>query len=119
MASLAQLPELVGFFSYSREDDEAFRGSLSALRDAIQRELSAQLGRRGRLARLRASHRALLRQDRRDSARALALAGRTPPVGGRGQKAGRGRGARSAGSRSEATGRGARKAAQGGPGEEA
>jgi formylglycine-generating enzyme required for sulfatase activity len=46
MASLAQLPELVGFFSYSREDDEAFRGSLSALRDAIQRELSAQLGRR-------------------------------------------------------------------------
>jgi hypothetical protein len=45
MASLAQLPELVGFFSYSREDDEAFRGSLSALRDAIQRVLSAQLGR--------------------------------------------------------------------------
>ena len=45
MSSLAQLPELVGFFSYSREDDEAFRGSLSALRDAIQRELSAQLGR--------------------------------------------------------------------------
>ena len=27
MASLAQLPELVGFFSYSREDDEDFRGS--------------------------------------------------------------------------------------------
>jgi|SRR5208337_458368 len=45
MASLAQLPELVGFFSYSREDDEAFKGSLSVLRDAIQRELSAQLGR--------------------------------------------------------------------------
>jgi formylglycine-generating enzyme required for sulfatase activity len=45
MASLAQLPELVGFFSYSREDDEAFRGSLSALRDAILRELSAGLGR--------------------------------------------------------------------------
>jgi hypothetical protein len=45
MASLTQLPELVGFFSYSREDDEAFRGSLSALRDAIQRDLSAQLGR--------------------------------------------------------------------------
>ena len=45
MASLADLPEIVGFFSYSREDDEAFEGTLSALRDAIQRELSAQLGR--------------------------------------------------------------------------
>ena len=52
MASLAQLPELVGFFSYSREDDEAFRGALSALRDAIQRELSAQLGRTRRNFRL-------------------------------------------------------------------
>ena len=52
MASLAQLPELVGFFSYSREDDEAFRGSLSALRDAIQRDLSAQLGRSRRNFRL-------------------------------------------------------------------
>ena len=45
MSSLADLPEIVGFFSYSREDDEAFEGTLSALRDAIQRELSAQLGR--------------------------------------------------------------------------
>jgi flagellar biosynthesis GTPase FlhF len=45
MASLADLPELVGFFSYSREDDQGSRGSLSALRDAIQNELSAQLGR--------------------------------------------------------------------------
>ena len=45
MASFAQLPELVGFFSYSREDDEAFRRSLSSLRDAIQRHLGAQLGR--------------------------------------------------------------------------
>jgi hypothetical protein len=45
MSSLADLPELVGFFSYSREDDEAFAGALSVLRDAIQRELSAQLGR--------------------------------------------------------------------------
>ena len=45
MPSLADLPEVVGFFSYSREDDEAFEGMLSALRDAIQRELSAQLGR--------------------------------------------------------------------------
>src|SRR5208283_48026 len=52
MASLAQLPELVGFFSYSREDDEAFRGLLSALRDAIQREISAQLGRTRRNFRL-------------------------------------------------------------------
>ncbi|MGY3591443.1 hypothetical protein ACVIGB_008978 [Bradyrhizobium sp. USDA 4341] len=45
MSSLAELPELVGFFSYSREDDEAFRGGLSGLREGIQRELSAQLGR--------------------------------------------------------------------------
>jgi hypothetical protein len=45
MSSLSDLPEVVGFFSYSREDDEAFEGALSALRDAIQRELSAQLGR--------------------------------------------------------------------------
>jgi hypothetical protein len=52
LASLARLPELVGFFSYSREDDEAFRGSLSALRDAIQRELGAQLGRTKRNFRL-------------------------------------------------------------------
>jgi formylglycine-generating enzyme required for sulfatase activity len=52
MASLTQLPELVGFFSYSRDDDEAFRGSLSALRDAIQRDLSAQLGKSSRNFRL-------------------------------------------------------------------
>ena len=45
MSSLADLPEVIGFFSYSREDDEAYEGTLSALRDAIQRELSAQLGR--------------------------------------------------------------------------
>lgn len=45
MASLADLPELVGFFSYSREDDAGSRGGLSALRDIIQLELSAQLGR--------------------------------------------------------------------------
>jgi flagellar biosynthesis GTPase FlhF len=45
MSSLAELPELIGFFSYSREDDEAFKGTLSALRGAIHRELSAQLGR--------------------------------------------------------------------------
>jgi flagellar biosynthesis GTPase FlhF len=45
MSSLAELPQLVGFFSYSRDDDEDFKGSLSALRDGIQRELRAQLGR--------------------------------------------------------------------------
>jgi hypothetical protein len=45
MSSLADLPEIVGFFSYSREDDEASDGSLSALRLGVQRELSAQLGR--------------------------------------------------------------------------
>ena len=35
----------VGFFSYSREDDEDSYGALSALRERIQRELRAQLGR--------------------------------------------------------------------------
>ncbi len=52
MSSLADLPELVGFFSYSREDDEGSKGTLSDLRDAIQRELSAQLGRSKRNFRL-------------------------------------------------------------------
>jgi hypothetical protein len=46
MASLAKLPELIGFFSYSREDDKDFRGSLFALRVEIQRELSALLAHR-------------------------------------------------------------------------
>jgi hypothetical protein len=45
MSSLAGCPEVTGFSSYSRDDDEAFMGALSALRDGIQRELSAQLGR--------------------------------------------------------------------------
>jgi len=39
---------LVGFFSYSRDDDATFRGALSALREAIEGELSAQLGRSSR-----------------------------------------------------------------------
>jgi hypothetical protein len=45
MPSLADFPEVIGFFSYSREDDQGSGGALSALRDAIQNELSAQLGR--------------------------------------------------------------------------
>jgi hypothetical protein len=52
MASLSDLPELIGFFSYSREDDESFKGTLSALRDGIQREFSAQLGRSKKTFRL-------------------------------------------------------------------
>jgi tetratricopeptide (TPR) repeat protein len=52
MSSLADLPELVGFFSYSREDDEDSMGALSALRERIQRELRAQLGRSIRTFRL-------------------------------------------------------------------
>jgi formylglycine-generating enzyme required for sulfatase activity len=48
MASLAELPNLVGFFSYSREDDEDFRGELSAIRAAIGRNLAALLGRNKR-----------------------------------------------------------------------
>jgi uncharacterized protein YllA (UPF0747 family) len=45
MSSLADLPEIIGFFTYSREDDESFKSRLSGLREAIQHELSAQLGR--------------------------------------------------------------------------
>ena len=45
MSSLADLPYVTGFFSYSREDDHGSNGALSALREAIQDELSAQLGR--------------------------------------------------------------------------
>jgi hypothetical protein len=45
MSSLADLPEIIGFFSYSREDDESFKSGLSGLREAIQHELAAQLGR--------------------------------------------------------------------------
>ena len=44
MASLAELTNLVGFFSYSREDDEDFMGQLSAIRAAIGRNLAALLG---------------------------------------------------------------------------
>jgi len=45
MSALAHLPHICGFFSYSREDDESYKGRLSALREGIQRELGAQLGR--------------------------------------------------------------------------
>jgi hypothetical protein len=45
MASLVESRQLFGFFSYSRDDDQGSKGALSALRAAIQDELSAQLGR--------------------------------------------------------------------------
>src|ERR1700678_1855839 len=49
MSSLAELPELVGFFSYSRRDDENSDGALTRLRARIRKELSLQLGREVRL----------------------------------------------------------------------
>jgi formylglycine-generating enzyme required for sulfatase activity len=49
MSSLAELPELVGFFSYSRKDDEYSQGALSKLRVGIYNELRLQLGRDFRL----------------------------------------------------------------------
>ena len=52
MSSLADLPELVGFFSYSREDDADSHGALSALRNRIQGELRGQLGRTAKTFRL-------------------------------------------------------------------
>ena len=45
MSSLADASDLVGFFSYSREDDEGSGGKLSKLRERIQEELRLQLGR--------------------------------------------------------------------------
>jgi TIR domain-containing protein len=52
MSSLADAPDLVGFFSYSREDDEGSGGRLSTLRERIQEELRGQLGRTKRDFRL-------------------------------------------------------------------
>lgn len=52
MASLGDVPELVGFFSYSREDDADSHGALSALRTRIQGELRGQLGRTAKTFRL-------------------------------------------------------------------
>src|ERR1700728_1245033 len=49
MSCLADLPELVGFFSYSRRDDEHSQGALSRLRSRIHSELRLQLGRDFRL----------------------------------------------------------------------
>src|SRR5262245_28336738 len=46
MSSLADLQtELLGFFSYSRQDDADSKGALTALRESIQAELRGQLGR--------------------------------------------------------------------------
>ena len=52
MRSLADTTEIVGFFSYSREDDEDSNGTLSLLRERIQRELRGQLGKSAREFRL-------------------------------------------------------------------
>jgi hypothetical protein len=52
MSSLADLPEVVGFFSYSRDDDKDSFGALSALRGRIQGELRGQLGRTAKSFRL-------------------------------------------------------------------
>jgi hypothetical protein len=49
---LVDLPELVGFFSYSREDDQDSGAALSALRERIQSELRSQLGRSRKTFRL-------------------------------------------------------------------
>src|SRR5262245_61586702 len=45
MPSLADAPDLVGFFSYSREDDDDSDGALSKLRERIQAGLRGHLGR--------------------------------------------------------------------------
>lgn len=45
MTLLADLPEIVGFFSYSRQDDQHSEGALTRLRARIFDELRLQLGR--------------------------------------------------------------------------
>jgi hypothetical protein len=45
MGSLVDLPKLVGFFSYSRNDDEAADGAVTVLANRIFLELRTQLGR--------------------------------------------------------------------------
>jgi DNA-binding response OmpR family regulator len=42
---IADLPQLIGFFSYAREDDDGAGERLSLLRESIQAELRGQLGR--------------------------------------------------------------------------
>jgi formylglycine-generating enzyme required for sulfatase activity len=49
MSSLADLPDLVGFFSYARSDDDNSDKALSVLRRRIRSELRLQLGRELRL----------------------------------------------------------------------
>ncbi len=45
MSALANLPEIVGFFSYARkDDDELYSARISALYSAIQHNLAALLG---------------------------------------------------------------------------
>ena len=74
MSSLAELPNLVGFFSYSREDDEDSKGKLSALRDAIGRDLATLLGRsRQRDFRLWQDREAIATGDRWESEIAKAI----------------------------------------------
>lgn len=52
MQPLADRPELIGFFSYSRDDDEDFKKALTAIRIRIQSELRSKLGRSKRTLRL-------------------------------------------------------------------
>ena len=52
MPALTDLPELVGFFSYSRDDDHDSEGGLTLLRRRIQSELRGQLGRSEKTLRL-------------------------------------------------------------------
>jgi hypothetical protein len=52
LPALTDLPELMGFFSYSRDDDRDSEGGLTLLRRRIQSELRGQLGRSEKTLRL-------------------------------------------------------------------
>ena len=52
MSSLADLPQVIGFFSYSRNDDEGDDGAVSALSDRIYWGLRTELGRRSETLKL-------------------------------------------------------------------
>ena len=52
MSQLTDLSEIIGFFSYSRDDDRDSEGGLSTLRRRIQNELRGQLGRSEKTLRL-------------------------------------------------------------------